>query len=213
LLGLRKEREADAKFFSVSPAAVKAKPPSAVQEIFRKSLTVIFASVGKKFLSALTAFFLDCIWLLWYNKRCRYSKKETAKGRLEMRLRKNNHSAFALYYHLVLVTKYRRKVIDKDVSVRLLEIFKAIGKKYDIEVIEFNSELDHAHILFSATLQSELAKFVNVYKSAGSKYIKLEFADRPAKEFNWKMGFCIVTAGDASLGAIKEYIKNQSVEE
>ena len=34
----------------------------------------------------------------------------------------NNHSVFAMYYHLVLVIKYRRKVINKDISVRLQEL-------------------------------------------------------------------------------------------
>ena len=33
----------------------------------------------------------------------------------------NNHSVFAMYYHPVLVVKYRRKIINEDVSVRLQE--------------------------------------------------------------------------------------------
>ena len=36
-----------------------------------------------------------------------------------MKLDSNNHSVFLLYYHLVLVTKYRRKVIDDNISNRL----------------------------------------------------------------------------------------------
>lgn len=38
----------------------------------------------------------------------------------------NNHSVFALYYHLVLVVKYRRKIINTDISNRLKEIFEYI---------------------------------------------------------------------------------------
>ncbi|MBQ6638461.1 MAG: transposase, partial [Lachnospiraceae bacterium] len=38
-------------------------------------------------------------------------------------LQTNNHSVFEIYYHLVLVIKYRRKVIDNDISKHLLEIF------------------------------------------------------------------------------------------
>ncbi|MFC0300717.1 transposase, partial [Virgibacillus soli] len=33
-----------------------------------------------------------------------------------MRLDSNNHSVFSMYYHLVLVVKYRRKVIDDTIS-------------------------------------------------------------------------------------------------
>ena len=35
-----------------------------------------------------------------------------------MKLDSNNHSVFLLYYHLVLVVKYRRKVIDDTISNR-----------------------------------------------------------------------------------------------
>ena len=43
-----------------------------------------------------------------------------------MKLDGNNHSVFLLCYHLVLVTKYRRKVIDDNISNRLKEIFEKI---------------------------------------------------------------------------------------
>jgi len=44
-----------------------------------------------------------------------------------MQLDTNNHSVFLLYYHLVLVTKYRRKVINDNISNRLKEISKFIN--------------------------------------------------------------------------------------
>ena len=43
-----------------------------------------------------------------------------------MKLDTNNHSVFLLYYHLVLVAKYRRKVIDNNISNRLNENIKEI---------------------------------------------------------------------------------------
>ena len=46
-----------------------------------------------------------------------------------MDLDTNNHSVFKLSYHLVLVIKYRRKVIDDDISKRLKEIFEYISHK------------------------------------------------------------------------------------
>ncbi|RXI58422.1 IS200/IS605 family transposase, partial [Clostridium tetani] len=49
-----------------------------------------------------------------------------------MQLYNNNHSAFLLNYHLVLVIKYRRNVIDDQVSNRLKEIFEYICPKYNI---------------------------------------------------------------------------------
>ena len=42
----------------------------------------------------------------------------------------NQHSAYLLYYHLIMVVKYRKKVIDDVISNRLCEIFTNIGHNY-----------------------------------------------------------------------------------
>jgi len=70
----------------------------------------------------------------------------------------NNHSVFAMYYHLVLVVKYRRKVIDDNISARLQEIFKNIQGKYNITLLEWNPDVDHVHILFKAHPNTEISK-------------------------------------------------------
>ncbi len=54
----------------------------------------------------------------------------------------NNHSVFRLNYHLVLVVKYRRKVIDDDISKRLKEIFENIAPKYLITLEEWNHDIE-----------------------------------------------------------------------
>ena len=56
----------------------------------------------------------------------------------------NNHTVFSLNYHLVLVVKYRRKVIDDIISNRLKEIFEKISPTYNISIVEWNHDIDHA---------------------------------------------------------------------
>ena len=89
-----------------------------------------------------------------------------------MKLDDNNHSVFLMYYHLVLVVKYRRKVIDKDISNRLKEIFEYISPNYNITIVEWNDDIDHVHVLFKGHPNTELTKFINAYKS---RLIKKEF--------------------------------------
>lgn len=73
-----------------------------------------------------------------------------------MELDSNSHSVFLLNYHLVLVTKYRREVLDDSINERLKEIFKRINQKYNITVEEWNYDKDHTHILFRAHPNSQL---------------------------------------------------------
>ena len=80
-----------------------------------------------------------------------------------MVLESNNHSVFKLHYHLIMVIKYRRKVIDDSITARLKEIFDYIAPKYNIRVEEWNHDEDHIHVLFTAQPNSELSKFINAY--------------------------------------------------
>jgi len=124
----------------------------------------------------------------------------------------NNHSVFRLNYHLVLVVKYRRKVIDDEISNRLKEIFEYISPKYNIILEEWNYDIDHIHLLFRANPNTEISKFINAYKSASSRLIKKQFlAMRKQlwKEYFWSRSFCLITTGGAPIDEIKKYIENQ----
>lgn len=90
----------------------------------------------------------------------------------------NNHSVSSMNHHLILVVKYRRLVSDDTISLRLREIFEYIGHTYNIHVAEWNHDQDHIHVLFKAEPNSQLSKFLNAYKSAGSRLIKKEFPCR-----------------------------------
>jgi putative transposase len=129
-----------------------------------------------------------------------------------MQLDTNNHSVFLLYYHLVLVTKYRRKVINDNISNRLKEIFEKIQGNYNIILQEWNYDKDHIHILFKAHPNTEISKFINAYKSASSRLIKKEFPEIKEqlwKEYFWSRSFCLLTTGGAPIEIIKKYIESQ----
>lgn len=129
-----------------------------------------------------------------------------------MELDSNAHSVFLLYYHLVLVIKYRQRVIDDKISARAKEIFEYISPNYNITLQEWNCDSDHIHILFKAHPKSEISKFINAYKSASSRLIKKEFPkikEKLWKECFWSQSFCLLTTGGAPIEVIKKYIQSQ----
>ncbi|MCA0173832.1 IS200/IS605 family transposase [Bacillus sp. RAR_GA_16] len=131
-----------------------------------------------------------------------------------MNLDSNNHSVFLMYYHLVLVVKYRRKVIDDTISAYSKEKFVSLGEKYNITLVEWNHDFDHVHILFKAHPNTELSKFINAYKSASSRLIKKEFPfvrKKLWKEMFWSRSFCLLTTGGSPIEVVKKYIENQGV--
>ena len=129
-----------------------------------------------------------------------------------MDLDTNNHSVFLLHYHLILVTKYRRQVIDDEISDFAKDTFIRISESYNITLIEWNHDKDHVHIVFKAQPKTELTKFINAYKSASSRLIKRDFPRVKQflwKEMFWSKSFCLLTTGGAPIDLIKRYIQNQ----
>ena len=129
-----------------------------------------------------------------------------------MNLDNNAHSVYLLYYHLIMVVKYRRKVIDDDISARAKEIFEYIAPNYGIVLEEWNHDIDHVHVMFRAQPKTEISKFINAYKSASSRLIKKEYPQIRSKlwkEAFWSQSFCLLTAGGAPIEVIRKYIESQ----
>ncbi len=130
-----------------------------------------------------------------------------------MDLDTNAHSVFSLHYHLILVTKYRKSVFDDEISERARALFEAIAPAYKIEVLEWNHDQDHVHILFKAQPKTELSKFINAYKSASSRILKKEFPsmrEQLWQDMFWSRSFCLLSSGSAPIEVIEQYIKEQS---
>ena len=125
---------------------------------------------------------------------------------------RNQHSVYLLYYHLIMVVKYRRNVIDDQISERGKEIFEYIAKGYGIRLEEWNHDNDHVHVMFRAKPSSEISKFINAYKSASSRLLKKEYPeirDKLWKEAFWSQSFCLITTGGVTAEVIRQYIESQ----
>lgn len=128
--------------------------------------------------------------------------------------RQNRHSCYSLKYHLVVVTKYRNKIINKEIFSRLKEISNRLFKdSWNAEIIEINGEADHIHILFEAPPQVQLSKLVNNFKTVTSRLIRKEFKNHVDKfywkPYFWSNSYLIISVGGAPLEIIKKYIENQ----
>lgn len=130
----------------------------------------------------------------------------------QYKLDTNLHSVFKLYYHLIICTKYRKKVITDEISNELRGYFEKYAPAHAITLEEWGHETDHVHIVFRAQPQTDLSKFINAYKSASSRNIKNthpEVRNELWKESFWARSYCLLTTGGAPLDIIKQYVSSQ----
>lgn len=128
-------------------------------------------------------------------------------------MKSHYHCVYKLTYHLVLVTKYRKKCLSNEMLNRLEEIVKKNCTDWEIDLIEFNGEADHVHILLDMHPNIMPSKFINNLKTVSSRLIRKEFEEE-LKPYYWKpvlwtRAYCLLTTGGATIDVIREYIKNQ----
>ena len=128
-------------------------------------------------------------------------------------LRSHHHCVYKITYHLVLVTKYRRKCFSKPILNRLHEVCRDICEKWDIGLIEFGGELDHIHLLLDFHPSAQPSKFVNNLKTVSSRLIRRDFGEHLSRFYSkpvlWTRAYCLLSAGGAPIEVIKQYIENQ----
>ncbi len=123
------------------------------------------------------------------------------------------HCVFNLQYHLVLVTKYRRRCISSAMLVRLQAIFRATVEKWGGELIACNGEPDHVHLFLSLTPNIQPSVFVNNLKTVSSRLIRKEFASDIERVYLqpifWSRSYCLLTESGAPLSVLRQYIEQQ----
>ena len=77
-----------------------------------------------------------------------------------------------MHVHLVFVTKYRREVFTKTILDELRPIFAAVCKDFEAELVEFDGEDDHVHLLIHYPPKVAISKLVNSLKGVSSLLIR-----------------------------------------
>lgn len=118
--------------------------------------------------------------------------------------KKLRHSCYDLNYHLVLVIKYRHKVIEGSLSEDLKEYIFSYFKNNKIIIQEYNDDLDHIHILFEGKPNLNLSHFINGLKTNSSKVIRQKHSEK-LSEFYWKPYFW---SNSYFIGCVSERSEN-----
>jgi putative transposase len=125
---------------------------------------------------------------------------------------KARHSTTKLVAHFVFTTRYRRKLLSEKVRGDLAVIFSDICDYRDCELIEFNGEEDHVHLLVQYPPQLSISDLVNVFKAISSRRIRKSHAEltkQANKGVLWSRAYFACSAGGATIDVLKEYIENQ----
>jgi len=127
--------------------------------------------------------------------------------------RSHHRTVYNLQYHLVLVTKYRRKCLTAEIRETLKEKLEHLCGKWEIELKEFGGEDDHIHLTLDCHPSLEIGKLVNNLKTVSSRFVRKNFKAHIDKYLwnggLWTRAYYICSVGGAPIDTIKKYIEKQ----
>ncbi|MFC5891151.1 IS200/IS605 family transposase [Kitasatospora sp. CM 4170] len=129
-------------------------------------------------------------------------------------IRTGRHCAFALHAHLVFVTKYRHKVFADRHLTRLEEIMRDVCADFEVELVEFNGENNHVHLLVNFPPKVALSKLVNSLKGVSSRRLRQEYPELVKHYWRaqrlWSGSYFAGSVGGAPLSIVRQYIEQQN---
>ena len=128
--------------------------------------------------------------------------------------RKTSHTTYDCKYHIVWITKYRKKVMVGIVAERVRELIRQICKENEVDILKGHVSKDHVHLFVSVPPHLAISKLVQ-YLKGKSSYKLLQENKSLSKEFwgkhLWGRGYFVATSGNVTDEVILEYIKNQDI--
>lgn len=94
----------------------------------------------------------------------------------------------------------------------LKSLFEKVCSDFEADLVEFNGEADHVHLLINYPPKIALSKLVNSLKGVSSRKLKLhhpEVANRYYRSALWSPSYFAASCGGAPIEVIKQYVQQQ----
>ncbi|GAA2697262.1 IS200/IS605 family transposase [Actinoplanes palleronii] len=112
------------------------------------------------------------------------------------------------------MTKFRHRVFGDRHLARMQEIMRAVCADFETELVEFNGENNHVHLLVNFPPKVALAKLVNSLKGVSSRRMRQEFPDLVQHYYRanklWSGSYFAGSVGGAPLSVVRQYIEQQN---
>ena len=130
--------------------------------------------------------------------------------------RKTSHTTYDCKYHIVWITKYRKRVLEGLLAERVRDLLRQICKENEVEIIKGHVSKDHIHLFVSVPPHLAISKLVQ-YLKGKSSYKIMQENKQVSKMFwgrhLWGRGYFVATSGNITDEVIMEYIKKQDENE
>ncbi len=127
----------------------------------------------------------------------------------------SGHAVFHNRYHLVWITKYRYRVLTKEMRLRIREITRQICAQLGVTIVKGVLSDNHVHMFVEIPPRLSVSDFLQKVKGCTSRKIQQEFPELRKRYWGqrfWARGYFCTTAGNVTEQTILDYIDSHTPE-
>ena len=121
------------------------------------------------------------------------------------------HVRWECKYHIIIMPKYRKKILYGTVRKRVGEILRTLARQKGIEIIEGHLCKDHIHMAMSIPPKYSIAMIIGFLKGKSAIMLNREYSKGKKNYYGkhfWSRGYYVSTIGKDEE-EVKKYIQNQ----
>lgn len=130
--------------------------------------------------------------------------------------KRTSHTLYDNKFHIVWITKYRKKILKEEVGYRLREIIRQICSTDKVDILKGAIGPDHVHLMLQIPPYVAVSRIVQHLKGESSRKLQMEFPHLQKQFWGqhfWAIGYFCSTTGTVTDNIIKKYIEEQGKHE
>ena len=130
-----------------------------------------------------------------------------------VQMKRGYHCVYDAHYHIVFPIKYRKALLDEQVTAKIKEVAIEIQERYEIEMESIGCDQDHIHLLCSFHPKYGGGRVVQIFKSITARELFRAIPqlkkDLWGGEF-WSDGYYLATVGTrGDWSVVEKYVRSQ----
>ena len=133
---------------------------------------------------------------------------------MQYTLKNSRHAKHLLHAHLVFTPKYRKKIFTKAHLDCMQQVFDKVCLDFGAELVEFDGEQDHVHLLVLYPPKVAISHLVNSLKGVSSRRLRQQFEIFKKAYWGnsvalWSRSYFAASVGGAPIEILRQYIEQQ----
>ena len=132
----------------------------------------------------------------------------------DTRYNHKNRRKYNLKVHIVIITKYRKKILKDSIAEDVKQYIEDIATEKGYEILAMKTDKDHIHFLIGYDCTDCVANIVKIVKQKTTyllwqKYSRYLSKCYWKKKIFWSDGYFACSIGEVSTATIQRYIETQ----